>query len=492
MYKPTSGLDVKARRNLWDLLIQEKKGRTILLSTHYMDEADVLGDRIAIMNEGMLKTVGTSFFLKKKFGSGYRLIIVKNSKCDSMKILNILKQYAPDASIDSEEQMEVIYVLSEEYLDKFDKIFKHLEDDTINLGIESFGCSLTTLEEVFLKIGVEKDEKIPNGKETAINFNSHMSFKKVSTLTLMVNQIYAMALKKFHFSRRNYAPYIIFGLLTAWLTFVFLAAPMSFSTFDFWQSLSGVIQTNNPNSAVVTEYKSFFKASDVVVIDEDIRDFIFGNFLRRNQRYQIGVSINGDSASVWYNYYHSFNDISNLALNYYHRAVLRELTDNDHDINLEFNPFNNYIDKQEFDDVVGANEVRNPWEDITVYILFFFILTYWPSIHISLRIKERMTKAKLLQFISGANKFIFEFTAYIIDVVITLAIMLIFLGVVFAFNRPGFNTAEDFALHCTLFTFYIINMIAFVHLMSFWFKKHSTGDVMAQLIPIACELTFIN
>jgi ATP-binding cassette, subfamily A (ABC1), member 3 len=72
--EPTSGMDPGARRFLWDLLEKEKKGRTILLSTHFMDEADVLGDRIAIMADGELKCVGSSFFLKKKFGIGYRLV----------------------------------------------------------------------------------------------------------------------------------------------------------------------------------------------------------------------------------------------------------------------------------------------------------------------------------------------------------------------------------------------------------------------------------
>lgn len=72
--EPTSGMDPAARRSLWDLLQKEKKGRTILLSTHFMDEADILGDRIAIMSDGELKACGSSFFLKKKYGVGYHLV----------------------------------------------------------------------------------------------------------------------------------------------------------------------------------------------------------------------------------------------------------------------------------------------------------------------------------------------------------------------------------------------------------------------------------
>lgn len=72
--EPTSGMDPAARRALWDLLQLEKRGRTILLSTHFMDEADVLGDRIAIMHQGELKCYGSSFFLKSAFGTGYELV----------------------------------------------------------------------------------------------------------------------------------------------------------------------------------------------------------------------------------------------------------------------------------------------------------------------------------------------------------------------------------------------------------------------------------
>jgi ATP-binding cassette subfamily A (ABC1) protein 3 len=66
--EPTSGLDPAARRALWDLLQAEKHGRTTLLTTHFMDEADLLGDRIAIMAGGELQCCGSSFFLKKKYG----------------------------------------------------------------------------------------------------------------------------------------------------------------------------------------------------------------------------------------------------------------------------------------------------------------------------------------------------------------------------------------------------------------------------------------
>lgn len=62
--EPTSGMDTSARRRLWDMLKKNKQGRIIILTTHYMDEADILGDRIAIMAEGKVQCTGSSLFLK--------------------------------------------------------------------------------------------------------------------------------------------------------------------------------------------------------------------------------------------------------------------------------------------------------------------------------------------------------------------------------------------------------------------------------------------
>ncbi len=73
MDEPTSALDVNARRNIWTCLKEFKKDRIVLLTTHYMDEADILGDRIGIMTRGKIVCLGSSLFLKRKFGVGYNL-----------------------------------------------------------------------------------------------------------------------------------------------------------------------------------------------------------------------------------------------------------------------------------------------------------------------------------------------------------------------------------------------------------------------------------
>ena len=70
-----AGMDPFSRRATWELLQRHKAGRVIVLTTHFLEEADILGDRIAIMSEGHVRTSGSSLFLKNRFGAGYLLSI---------------------------------------------------------------------------------------------------------------------------------------------------------------------------------------------------------------------------------------------------------------------------------------------------------------------------------------------------------------------------------------------------------------------------------
>lgn len=67
----TTGMDPITRRHVWDIIENAKKGRAIVLTTHSMEEADILSDRIAIMAKGKLRCIGTSIRLKSRYGTGY-------------------------------------------------------------------------------------------------------------------------------------------------------------------------------------------------------------------------------------------------------------------------------------------------------------------------------------------------------------------------------------------------------------------------------------
>lgn len=158
--EPTSEMDPAACRELWKLLVQEKKGRTILLTTHFMDEAEILGDRIAIMSEGLIKTVGSPSFLKKRFGTAYRLVCIKAPNCRTQSIYNLLNSFVPDVTTVSSSLTEATFNIAESHLPLFERIFKALEDNSNKLGITSFSCSLTSLEKVYLNVGSESYKSI--------------------------------------------------------------------------------------------------------------------------------------------------------------------------------------------------------------------------------------------------------------------------------------------------------------------------------------------
>ncbi|KAI6201512.1 hypothetical protein M3Y96_00850100 [Aphelenchoides besseyi] len=180
--EPTSGMDVGARHNTWTLLQKEKKTRTILLSTHFMEEADLLGDKIAILSHGELQCSGSSMFLKKKYGAGYHLIIVYQSNdAEMLETMNkrtheLLRSYCSSVVCQSIVGSEANFLLSEEDRPKFSRLFAHLESIQDQLGIRSFGVSITTMEEVFLRVNDAVDELLASeDKSTSTSSNNSES-----------------------------------------------------------------------------------------------------------------------------------------------------------------------------------------------------------------------------------------------------------------------------------------------------------------------------
>ncbi|KAJ6332061.1 hypothetical protein OIU76_010445 [Salix suchowensis] len=164
--EPTSGMDPYSMRLTWQLIKRIKKGRIILLTTHSMDEADELGDRIAIMANGSLKCCGSSLFLKHQYGVGYTLTLVKSSPTASVAS-DIVYRHVPSATCVSEVGTEISFKLPLASSVSFESMFREIEscmrrpvsksetsssEDKSYIGIESYGISVTTLEEVFLRV----------------------------------------------------------------------------------------------------------------------------------------------------------------------------------------------------------------------------------------------------------------------------------------------------------------------------------------------------
>ncbi|XP_076143257.1 phospholipid-transporting ATPase ABCA1b [Alosa pseudoharengus] len=203
--EPTAGVDPYARRGIWDLLLKYRAGRTIILSTHHMDEADILGDRIAIISHGRLCCVGSSLYLKTQLGSGYYLTLVKRDGEQSLNscrnsastvsyskkedngsdsssdaglgsdqeseaatavvdsvvppadvslICGVILKHVPGARLVEDLGHEITFVLpyASAKDGAFVELFHEMDDRLADLGISSYGVSDTTLEEIFLKV----------------------------------------------------------------------------------------------------------------------------------------------------------------------------------------------------------------------------------------------------------------------------------------------------------------------------------------------------
>ncbi|OQR90883.1 ATP-binding Cassette (ABC) Superfamily [Achlya hypogyna] len=152
--EPTSGMDPYSRRGVWELLLRNRARRIMILTTHYMEEADVLGDRIAIMANGALQCAGSSLFLKTRFGAGYTLTLVKASVNANAidTVAALVTAHVPAARLVSHVATEVAFQLPSDATGAFAALFASLDADLAALQLSSYGISVTTLEDVFIKV----------------------------------------------------------------------------------------------------------------------------------------------------------------------------------------------------------------------------------------------------------------------------------------------------------------------------------------------------
>ena len=217
--EPTAGMDPLARREFWDLLKALQRGRTILLTTHYMDEADVLGDRIAILSGGKLQCLGSSNFLKKRYGSGYKVIFSlaleesaqENSasaslelRSDVQRLVEFTKHHVPGSAFRLSESSEtrICLILPYSSLLSFSGYFSALDENVETLNVANYGVAMPTLEEVFLRTGGDHDleHKIASNHcvESAIE-TCELPDSDASVL----RQVFGLSMKRINIARND-------------------------------------------------------------------------------------------------------------------------------------------------------------------------------------------------------------------------------------------------------------------------------------------------
>ena len=159
MDEPSTGLDPASKHQLWDVIASAKgKQKGMVLTTHSMEEADVLCERIAIMADGEIQCIGPAHVLKRRVGKGYTFQISSSDSSPrhmSAVVDSFVKNMFPSAKL-----LEIpIGGLAKYEVRREDvvvsKVFRTLSkanEDHANLKMTSWGLAETTLEEVFLKL----------------------------------------------------------------------------------------------------------------------------------------------------------------------------------------------------------------------------------------------------------------------------------------------------------------------------------------------------
>lgn len=205
----SSGLDPISRRKIWDILLAERGRRTIVLTTHFLDEAELLADHIAILSKGSLEAEGSTVELKNRFGPGYRVHVSHIPGSDirsGMSLEGVHKEVHFD---------ETVFTIQESAL--VPPVVDMLESE----GVSDYRISGPTIEDVFLKVAREmaNDSSLIDANEapsqisktyesgqTPVEDNAPQILK--GRRIGMPRQAWTLFLKRATILRRNYIPYL--------------------------------------------------------------------------------------------------------------------------------------------------------------------------------------------------------------------------------------------------------------------------------------------
>uniref|UniRef100_A0A672PAW3 ATP binding cassette subfamily A member 4 n=1 Tax=Sinocyclocheilus grahami TaxID=75366 RepID=A0A672PAW3_SINGR len=292
--EPTSGVDPYSRRSIWDLLLKYRTGRTVILSTHHMDEADLLSDRVAIISKGRLHCSGSPLFLKNCFGVGFYLTLVrrmkdqrkKENECDCASecsctcstctrykeeshalqperildgnvesITTLIQHHVPEAKLIEMIGQEMTYLLPNKGFKyrAYASLFRELEETLGDMGLSSFGISDTSLEEIFLKVTADGEAANSlimlhpylvwftdaNGVNPLESDNSAgRASRQVKGFSLVLKQFHALVVKRFHHAARSHKDFLAQIVLPASFVLIALVFTMIVPPFGEYPSLT--------------------------------------------------------------------------------------------------------------------------------------------------------------------------------------------------------------------------------------------------------------
>ncbi|XP_052744551.1 uncharacterized protein LOC112055070 isoform X2 [Bicyclus anynana] len=199
--EPTAGVDPAARRDIWSMIMRLRENRTILLTTHHLDEAELLSDQIIIMHKGQVHTTGSPIDIKRTLGTGYKLTVMypdkkihlleDNAENDEVMIeertktlLAVTRSVVKNANLVDINGLEVEINLpfydTDGVSNNFLELCNALESQESQLRYRSYSLDCSSLEQVFFNICQQADVS-HNGLEYEISSVPDSSSKSAST-----------------------------------------------------------------------------------------------------------------------------------------------------------------------------------------------------------------------------------------------------------------------------------------------------------------------
>lgn len=152
-------MDSFGRREIWSILKVLKRHHTIILTSNYMDEAEYLADKIALLVHGRLICYGSGEFLKKQYNTGYFLKCepFKDVRLDASALLELVKaRLGPGAVVQKKtivkEVDNVTIELPISEFTKFVQLCEDLDKSFVRLGIKKYSFKKVGLSDIFIKI----------------------------------------------------------------------------------------------------------------------------------------------------------------------------------------------------------------------------------------------------------------------------------------------------------------------------------------------------
>ena len=151
--EPTTGLDPRSRRDMWDMVRElVREGTTILLTTQYLDEAEALADRIAVLDEGRIVAEGSADELKRLVPGGHVELRLQDGTQAAAAAAAL-----PEAVVDAETA--TLTIPTDGSIGSLGRILARLDDRT--LSVERFALHTPDLDDVFFALtGSEKKEAV--------------------------------------------------------------------------------------------------------------------------------------------------------------------------------------------------------------------------------------------------------------------------------------------------------------------------------------------